>query len=142
MSTRALWLALAVLPAACIFRVEGEKGASGTGGNDVPDIAMVVAVDAAVPATDFAPSMVPMDASLAPPPDLAPSCLLPGVIYCDDFQNAHLPGWLVGQKSGKVSIDQQHVYHGQYALHAHQDQVANGASAFLLRGIAYPSPDI
>jgi hypothetical protein len=142
MSTRALWLALTMLPAACIFRVEGEKGVSGTGGNDAPDLAMVAVVDAAVPATDFAPSMVPMDATLPPPPDLAPSCFGPGVIYCDDFEDPHLRGWLVGQKSGTVSIDQQHVYHGQYALHAHQDQVVDGASAFLLRGIAYPSPDI
>jgi hypothetical protein len=137
------WSLALVLGAACTFRVQGANGGSGTVGNQVPDMAAGDVVDAAVPSADAAPSKVPMDASQpAPPPDLLPACLAPGVVYCDDFEDAHLPGWLVGQSHGKLTIDQQHVYHGQSALHAHEDQATNGASAFLLRGIAYPSPDI
>jgi hypothetical protein len=45
-----------------------------------------------------------------------------GVILCENFENALLPGeWTIGTKNGTATRDSTHVFRGSYALHAHLD---------------------
>jgi hypothetical protein len=156
MSMRSWWLIGATLISACSFHVTGLPGVGGNGGSDMsppPDDDGVPGDDGHAPGdggspladagahpADLALPTPPVDLSL--PPDLMPSCMQPGIIFCEDFENASLPGWAPAQFAGKVTLDQKHVLHGKNALRAHQDQSVFGASAVLLRKVAYPSPDI
>jgi hypothetical protein len=92
---------------------------------------------------------LPHDLALVPdlahaPPDLAPPaslCANAGFVLCDGFESG-LSGWGTIQNGGTVTVDHEHVYRGQWALHAHQNGDGGGDTGVAVVDVAYPSPDI